>query len=79
MDPTAQETVDVAPRKTSMASENVEVIEKPRTHNHDGALDLLGGVDDGFEYTAEEERRLIWKLDFTLLPMVRAVFRLPSQ
>jgi hypothetical protein len=67
-----QDTVGVAPGNRSITSEHVEVIEKPRTHNHDGALDFLGGIDDGFEYTAEEEKKLVRKLDFTLLPMVRS-------
>ncbi len=47
-----------------------EVVEKQATTNHDGALDLFEGQEGEFTYTAKEERRVLWKLDLTLLPMV---------
>jgi hypothetical protein len=47
-----------------------EFIEKKLTYNHDRALDLFEGSEEEFEYTAREERRLKWKLDLTLIPMV---------
>ena len=55
---------------SNVVGEQLEVIEKKPTYNHDLALDLFDGNEEEFEYTSREEGRLIWKLDLTLLPLV---------
>lgn len=51
---------------------NVSAIEeKTRGVEHDDAADLFAGESEVFEYTEEEATRVLRKLDFILLPMVR--------
>lgn len=38
--------------------------------NHDDALDFLRATDEGFTYTDKEARRVKWKIDLILMPML---------
>ena len=66
---------DEAIRNTDTQRGTIEVLtagiqEKTQHAQHDEAANLFDGEEGVFEYTQDEARKVLWKMDLILLPMV---------
>lgn len=61
-------------------TDSVVMDEKPHVlpAGHDDALEMFDGHPENFVFSSKESRRVLWKLDLILLPMVRLPFQGPG-
>ncbi len=66
-DDTIGQSAHQAPVEEGFTSEFKEGVQRL---DHDDAANLFAGSEDTFQYDDSEARRVRWKLDLILLPMV---------